>query len=152
MSLQFHTENGKVNGRVTAFYNNSLIKAFQANYLNGGLHGPFKEIKMENSTTRIIEGHFIDSKKHGPWLEYYADTGKLICEMTFVNGVKQGPAVHYGIYDGDETTNSGNYFNNKKDGLWQSHNLSKNKLMSQAVFNENIIVQYVDFEETENNN
>jgi len=71
-------------GKAMKFYKNGQIE-FEANYLNGKLHG-LKKSWHENGEEWQV-GEYIENKKEGKWLRF-GENGEYVYEEEFLGGEK----------------------------------------------------------------
>ena len=71
-------------GRAMKFYKNGQIE-FEANYLNGKLHGLKNSWHKNGEKWKI--GEYINNKKEGKWLRF-GENGEYVYEEEFLDGEK----------------------------------------------------------------
>jgi len=64
----------------------------------------------------VIEGEYVDGKRHGPWRHRFAD-GRVRSEMEYVAGELTGPVTWYRSTGG--LLQKGAFVGDEKHGFWQ---------------------------------
>jgi len=131
----YRKDNGVCNGPTIVFYNTATPHVYQkSNFVNGQFCGPYKLYSEAGLLSQ--EGEMYNDMEQGRFYIYDDTTGEIITECTFVNDVKEGPAVHYNEYDGKRLINCGSYHNDKQIGLWVLTNITTGKVLSETTFDQ----------------
>ncbi|MBV6645632.1 MAG: toxin-antitoxin system YwqK family antitoxin [Cyclobacteriaceae bacterium] len=78
---------GLKDGVWTVYFDNTDLKAQEANYLGGQMHG--ESAGYYNNGVVSVQGSFDNGKQEGEWNWYY-ETGQIQCTANFENGLKSG--------------------------------------------------------------
>ena len=119
---------------------------------------PAAEILIVNPRQVKLEGQYVDGKKDGKWVSYYA-SGEPAKVETFKNGIQEGPAVEFfldgsilsevlykeGRPDGPYVRYSlprmveekGNFKNGKRVGKWETYFPSSRIIESETFYDDN---------------
>lgn len=114
--------NNVYSGPYFEFDNHQGYISLKANYKNNKLHGDYAKFKIRRP---LMEGHYVDGKKHGKFIDYDLRTGKLKKVETYQNDALHGPVIFYN--DKEEVTAEYMYENGKKVSGGMNDRGDKNK-------------------------
>ncbi len=109
-------EKGYEIGQFIYYYPSGKIQS-KLNFTEKGTYVVIKTY-YENGVIKA-SGFYHNRKKHGNWKYYNSETGDLVSEENYSNGIKNGKWIVY--YSGNKIASVVNWKNGLRDGEWREY-------------------------------
>ena len=118
----YYDDNHNRTGKWSFYYEDGTLRK-EVEYKNNTLNG--KYIEYENDTI-ICSANYVNGKQHGAFIRYwYYDKNIPYIKGNFENGVMSGEWYFYDRNGGI----TGNYIDNKREGIWVKRHSNGNKIV-----------------------
>jgi antitoxin component YwqK of YwqJK toxin-antitoxin module len=95
-------------------------------------NGKWKEFNKHG--VLIAEGFYVDSRKHGIWREYYDETGNMMIEEQYRDGIQDGRFASY--HPNGQVLSEGQFCNGQREGYFKVYDEQGNNIRNLFFVND----------------